>query len=186
MAKLYPGRQGRNPGSAPEVVVVVISVAIAMVVVVAGVPVEFEPPFRMPEFARAPVVARYVEAHGSAEVAVVVAAVHITVTVVVAGPRIPVVTPFGMPILAGAPVVARDLADLSGRHSRRSYTGQSQTGRHDECCCCTACQCIHPVYDNIENCVPAIRLSPNRWQSGPKCGVSNEIGVVGPLGCGPL
>jgi hypothetical protein len=165
---------------------VVVDVTIAMVVVVAGVPVEVESPLRVPEIAGAPVIPGEVIAHRCCEVAVVIVAVNIAVTVVVAGSRIPVVTPFWMPILTGASVVARELADLGRGHGCPSYVGQPHSCGHDECRCCTACQCLHAYHDNTGSCAPVRPLRTTRCQCGPKSGVSNGIGVALRLSCAPL
>jgi hypothetical protein len=149
-----------------------------MVVVVAGVPVEVESPLGPPELAWAPVITGDVIARGSTEVAVVIVTINIAVVVVVAGTRIPVVAPFWMPILAGAPVVAREVTHLGCGDGWCSYTDQSESGRHDERCCCAPCQCFHGYHHNTEFCAPAMRLGPTGWQCFPKTGVSNGIGVV--------
>jgi len=119
-------------------------------------------------------------------VVVVVVAVNIAVMVIMAGAGIPVVTPFGMPEVPGAPVVARELAHLGCGDGCASYTGQSESGRHDECRCCTACQCGHAYHHDTGFCALVRALRTNRWQCGPKGGVSNGIGIALPLSCGPL
>src|SRR5690349_17836876 len=157
-----------------------------MVVVVAGVPVEVEAPLGSPELAGTPVIARHVITRRSAEVAVVIVAVNIAVVVVMTRTCVPIVTPLGMPVLTGAPMIARQFAHLSRRDGRSPSTCQSEPRRHDECCCCAARQCFHPSHHNTEICAPALRLSRTRWQCSPKSGVSNGIGLVGPLRFGPL